>query len=96
MTRDKHGRWRPRRPRIDPADSRRGITEREMVDQLRAEIESLRRRLAEAEEQVEALEAERERRERVVRACSMCGRVCTRPGPGARCPYCKNGQLERI
>ncbi|MFH5797091.1 hypothetical protein [Haladaptatus sp. CMAA 1911] len=93
---DKHDRWRSRRPRIDATDSRREHARRRLFDQLHAEIESLQRRLEEAEERIELLEARHERRERRIRSCSMCGRVATRSGPDARCPYCETGELERV
>ncbi|WP_049972207.1 hypothetical protein [Haladaptatus cibarius] len=87
---------RKRRPRIDPPSHRTDHDQSSQYAQLQTELETLRQRLAETEARLASLEAECERRERLVRACSMCGRVSTRPGPGAVCPHCEHGTLHRV
>ncbi|WP_435157244.1 hypothetical protein [Haladaptatus sp. DFWS20] len=87
---------RKRQPRIDPSNHRTEDERSERYSHLRAELETLRRRLAETEAKLASLEKACERRERLVRACTMCGRVSTRPGLDADCPYCKSGRLRRV
>ncbi|MGA9401132.1 hypothetical protein [Haladaptatus sp.] len=95
MTSDNHGGMGSRRPRIEASDPQHE-TEQRLYERLHAEIASLHRRLAETQRRVATLEAERERWQRVLRACSMCGRVSTRPEPDDRCPYCQTGRLHRL
>ncbi|MFB9807945.1 hypothetical protein ACFFQF_26355 [Haladaptatus pallidirubidus] len=85
-----------RRPRIDPPSHRTEHERSKQYAQLQAELETLRQRLAETEARLKSLEMECERRERLVRSCSICGRVSTHRGPGALCPYCDHGTLHRV
>ncbi len=85
-----------RKPRIDPPSQRVESEGSNLNAQLRAELDSVRQQLAEVEARLASLERTYERRERRVRACSMCGRVTTQPGPDADCPYCKTGKLDRV
>ncbi|WP_266080120.1 hypothetical protein [Haladaptatus caseinilyticus] len=87
---------RKRQPRIDPSSRRVETNQSELYTQLRTELETLRQRLAETEAKLATLEKAYDRRERLIRACSMCGRVSTRPGPNADCPYCKTGRLHQV
>ncbi|WP_458209499.1 hypothetical protein [Haladaptatus sp. NG-SE-30] len=89
MSQDRH-------PRIDPPKHRVDQNQLRAFVHLRSELDRLRQHIAEAEARLESLEAECRRRERAIRACSMCGRVSTRPGVDAECPYCKNGRLKRV
>ncbi|WP_458186739.1 hypothetical protein [Haladaptatus sp. NG-WS-4] len=85
-----------RQPRIDPPRERVERNRMQAFVQLRAELDTLRQHIAEAEARLAALEDECRRREKRIRACSMCGRLSTRPGPDAECPYCKNGRLKPV
>ncbi|WP_227357039.1 hypothetical protein [Haladaptatus salinisoli] len=97
MPTNERGRASPNRhPRIAPPRRRIDRNRLRTVAELRAELDSLRRHLAETEVRLASLERECRRRERLVRACSMCGRVSTRPGPDAECPHCEDGRLRRI
>ncbi|WP_227376874.1 hypothetical protein [Haladaptatus halobius] len=87
---------RNRQQRIDPRRRRTDRNQLRTVEELCAELDSLRRHLTETEARLVTIERECRRRERLVRACSMCGRVSTRPGPDVECPYCENGHLHKI